>query len=87
MKLSNDYVVKNIVGNTVVIPVGQTYIDGKNNIILDTEGKFFVKNIIANKTEDEILDLYSDLFSEDLEEAKEKLDEFLSNGRKIGFIE
>ena len=87
MKIGKDYVVKNIVGNTVVIPIGQAYMDGKSIMRLDTEGTFFVKHIVTSKGEEEILDLYSDLFSEDLETAKEKLDEFLEYGRKIGFIE
>lgn len=87
MKLTDNYVVKKIVGNTVVIPIGQAYMDGKESICLNTEGTFFVKHIVAGMSEEEILDLYSDLFSEDLDEAKEKLDEFLEYGRTKGFIE
>ncbi len=87
MKLTDTYVVKKIVGNTVVIPIGQSYMDGKENICLDTEGTFFVKHIVAGKSEDEIIDLYADLFSEDYDIAREKLDEFLEYGRNQGFIE
>ena len=86
MKLTDDYVVKKIVGNTVVIPIGQAYMDGKENISLNTEGTFFIKHIIAGMTEEEILDLYSDLFSEDLDIAKEKLDEFFEYGKSKGFL-
>jgi hypothetical protein len=87
MKLTDTYVVKKIVGNTVVIPIGQAYMDGKENICLNTEGTFFVKHIVAGKSEEEIIDLYADLFSEDFDIAREKLDEFLEYGRKQGFIE
>ena len=87
MKLAKDYIVKNIVGNTVVIPIGQAYIDGMKILSLDTEGTFFVRHIIAGKNEEQILDLYSDLFSEDLDIAREKMENFLSYGREKGFIE
>ena len=87
MKLDKNYVVKNILGNVVVIPIAQAYMDNKKIIQLDTEGTFFIKHIAAKKSEDEIIDLYSDLFSEDLETAKEKLEQFLQYGKDNGFIE
>ena len=87
MKLTDTYVVKKIVGNTVVIPIGQSYMDGKENICLDTEGTFFVKHIVAGKSEDEIIDLYADLFSEDIDDARYEFEKFVEHGVEKGFLE
>ena len=87
MKLAEDYVVKNIVGNIVIIPVGQALLNGAKNIKLGAEGAFFIKYLVQEKTEDEILNLYSELFAVDLETAKEDYDGFIEYGKKIGFIE
>lgn len=87
MKLAQDYVVKNIVGNMVIIPVGQVLVNGGKNIRLTTEGGFFIKFILQGKTEEQILELYSDLFSVDPEEAKEDYEGFIEYGKNIGFLE
>ena len=78
--------VKDIVGNKVVIPIGQVLVSGGKNIRLNTEGAFFIKHIVANKSEKEIIDLYSELFSVDTEVAKEELDEFYEYGKECGFL-
>ena len=86
MRLAKDFVVKNIVGNIVIIPIGQVLVNGAKNIRLNTEGAFFIKHIIQEKKEEEILELYSELFSVDLETAKEDLDGFIEYGEKCGFL-
>ena len=70
----------------VIIPVGQVLVNGAKNIRLSTEGAFFIKHILQEKKEEEILELYSDLFSVDLETAREDLDGFLEYGMKCGFL-
>lgn len=87
MKIKEGYVVKDIIGNVVVIPIGQAYIQGKDHIRLNSEGAFFVRHIIAGKSEEEIVDLYSDLFSEDYDYSQEELNKFLEYGIQCGFIE
>ena len=87
MKLNDGYVVKNIVGNVVVIPIGQMLVNGVENIVLDTEGAFFIRHILAGKNEDEITDLYADLFSEDIDDAIEKYNRFIEYALENGFLD
>ena len=87
MKLKDGYVVKDIVGNIVVIAIGQVLMDGGKNIRLNSEGAFFMRHIIAGKTDEEIMNLYSELFSEDLDTAKEELDGFIQYGVHCGFLD
>ena len=49
MKLKEGYVVKDIVGNVVVIPIGQVLMDGGKNIRLNSEGAFFIRHILKLK--------------------------------------
>lgn len=87
MRIKDDYVVKDILGSIVIIPIGQNYINKVENIYLNSEGAFFVRNIKAGKNEEEIADLYADLFSEDIDDARYELTKFVENGVAKGFLE
>lgn len=87
MKLKEGYVVKDIVGNVVVIPIGQVLMDGGKNIRLNSEGAFFIRHILAGKNDEEITNLYSELFSEDLDRAREELEGFIEYAVSCGFLE
>jgi hypothetical protein len=54
LRIKDDYVVKDILGSIVIIPIGQNYINKVENIYLNSEGAFFVRNIKAGKNEEEI---------------------------------
>lgn len=87
MRIKEDYVVKDILGSVVIIPIGQRYMNNEKNIYLNSEGAFFVRNIKAGKSEEDIVDLYSDLFSADIDDAKYELDKFIKYGIECGFID
>ena len=87
MKIKDDYIVKDILGNVVIIPIGQNYINKAENIFLNSEGAFFIRNIKSGKNEEEIADLYADLFSEDIDDARLELQKFIKKGIDKGFLE
>ncbi len=87
MRIKDDYVVKDILGNIVIIPIGQNYMNKAENIYLNSEGAFFIRNIKAGKNEEEIVDLYADLFSEDIDDARYEFEKFVEHGVEKGFLE
>lgn len=55
MKIANGYMLKEIAGNYVVIPVGQNIVDYKSMLHLNETGAFIWKQMEAGSSYDEIV--------------------------------
>lgn len=87
MKLSENFVLKNIAGATVVMPVGEAV--GKINgmIKLNPSAKVIWEALEKNKEPDGILEEMKNSFT-DVDEAtlKEDINDFLNKLRELGIL-
>lgn len=77
MKLSGEFVLRNIVGDIVVIPVGETALKFQGMIVLNEVSEVIWKCLKQETTFDEILRHVTDEFEVDSETAAADISEFL----------
>lgn len=89
MKMKSDYLLKEIVGNYVVIPVGQNIVDYKKILHLNQTGAFICKCLEEEITYEDLLNkLYIEYEAEEEDKAiiQSDLDEFLKCAEEGGLI-
>lgn len=77
MELKKKFVLRNIVGETILVPIGQNNEAFNGLITINELGKFIWENIESSKDEDELLQKILDEYEVEKEVAKADLDEFL----------
>ena len=86
MKISPDYVRRNIVDETVIIPTGKA-IQYFNGIISTNQVAGFIwKHLEECETPDEIVNKVLEVFDVDKETATKDIYEFLDNLKAVGMI-
>lgn len=87
MKIKNGYLLRQVAGANIVVPVGEKSIDFSGVITLNDVGAFLWKKLEADLTKEELL---AKLLAEyDVEEniAKADIDEFIARLEGAGLIE
>lgn len=87
MKINSNYVVKNIVGDTVIIPTGEAaqYFNGLINT--NEVAAFIWQNIETCNTPEEMVEKVLNEFNVDEETAKNDTLGFLETLKQVGMIE
>ncbi len=86
MKLNKLYVVKNIAGETVIVPTGNA-IQNFNGLISANEVAGFIWNQVENcETPEDMVKLVMDEFEGDPDVIRKEVLEFLETLRKVGMI-
>ena len=86
MKLNKLYVVKNIAGETVIVPTGNA-IQNFNGLISANEVAGFIWNHVENcETPEDMVKLVMDEFEGDPDVIRKEVLEFLETLRKVGMI-
>lgn len=78
MKIKNEYIMRNIAGDDVLVPIGKTVTDFNGLIILNEMAKFIWEKMIEVESEDELLNCILDEYEVEKDVAKADLDEFLN---------
>ena len=78
MKIKNEYIMRNIAGDDVLVPIGKTVNDFNGLIILNEMAKFIWEKMIEVESEDELLNCILDEYEVEKDVAKADLDEFLN---------
>ena len=86
MELKKKFVLRNIVGETILVPIGQNSEAFNGLIAINELGKFIWENIESSKDEDELLQRILDEYEVDKDVAKADLDEFLGNLKAVDII-
>lgn len=86
MELKKKFVLRNIVGETILVPIGQNSEAFNGLIAINELGKFIWENIESSKDEDELLQRILDEYEVDEDVAKADLDEFLGNLKAVDII-
>lgn len=77
MKIKGEYMLRDIAGENVVVPVGETVLNSNILAVLNESGKFLWELLTEGKTEDEIIKAVCDEYEADEETVKADLAEFV----------
>ena len=76
MKIKGEYAVREIAGETVVVPVGETVLKSNILAVLNETGKFFWNLLEKGGTEEEIVNSVCDEYEIDAQTVKSDLRDF-----------
>ena len=77
MKLKKDFILREIMGDVVLVPINQSTSQFNGLITVNELGKFIWENLEKVQDENELLQLILDEYEVDRDVAKKDLDEFL----------
>lgn len=77
MKLKKDFILREIMGDVVLVPINQSTSQFNGLITVNELGKFIWENLEKVQDEDDLLQLILDEYEVDRDVAKKDLDEFL----------
>ncbi|MFR1912725.1 MAG: PqqD family protein [Intestinibacter bartlettii] len=86
MELKKKFVLRNIVGETILVPIGQNNEAFNGLISINELGKFIWENIESAKDKEELLQRILDEYEVDKDIAKADLDEFLGKLKAVDII-
>lgn len=86
MKLNKDFILREIAGEYILVPIGDTPLSFNGLITVNDVGAFIWNNIKKTSSEEEILKLILDEYDVDKDSAKEDLAEFLGKLREAEII-
>lgn len=87
MKLKGEFVLREIAGDVILVPVGQTALKMNGMITLDPVAALIWKALEQGSERDEILQQILDCFEVSKETASKDLDEFFVQLEQAGLIE
>ena len=77
MKIKKEFILREIVGDIVLVPINKSTSKFDGLITINQVGKFIWENIESSKDEDDLLQKILDEYEVEKEVAKADLDEFL----------
>ena len=87
MKINNNFIMKEVAGTNMVVPVGNELIDLNAMITLNESGAFLWKLLVNDSTEYELVEAMLKEYDTDMKTATEDIREFIDNLRKIGALD
>lgn len=86
MKLKKEFILREIVGETVLVPINQSTTDFNGLITVNQLGRFIWENLESSDDEEMLLQRILDEYEVDRDVAKKDLDDFLQVLKNIGII-
>lgn len=86
MKLDEGFLIRNIAGEDVLVPIGSRVIDFKGLMTLTPVGAFIYRQLQEGKSEDEITSAILEEYETDERTARADLAEFLARLRELGIL-
>lgn len=87
MRLICEFIMREVAGETILVPVGSTALKFNGIITLEPVGTLIWKGIECGKDREAILQQILDEFDVELRTAESDLDAFLQQLREKGFLE
>ena len=78
MDVKKEFIVREIAGDYILVPYGQTTLDFNGIVTMNEIGRFIWENIEKAEDEDELLGFILDEYEVERDVAKADLDEFLT---------
>ena len=86
MKFKKEFMLREIVGETILIPMGDSNNHFNGIITINELGKFIWENLESSKDEEDLLHKILEEYEVEEKEEKEDLDEFLDKLRQVDII-
>lgn len=86
MKLKKDFILREIMGDVVLVPINQSTSQFNGLITVNELGKFIWENLEKVQDENDLLQLILDEYEVDRDVAKKDLDEFLQVLKNMDII-
>ena len=86
MKIKDGFVVRDIMGQCVVVATGDASESFSGMIKLNDTGKDIWEGVAAGKSEEEIIDQIVEDYDVDKERAKDSVSKFIADMKDKGFI-
>lgn len=87
MKIKNEFILRNIAGENIVVPIGTTTQNFNGIISLNDVATFIWKKVDEVNTVDELVNLVIEEYDIDIEVAKADVEEFIENLKRVDMIE
>ena len=87
MKLKQEFVLRTIVGETVLIPVGNLEDEFQGIITLNETGKFIWEKLVEGKEPEKIAEDMAEIYDVTKEQAYSDIDEICGQLKKLGIYE
>ena len=87
MKIKENFVLKTVAGQNVVVPVGEAAITFNAMITLSESGKFLWGNLLTDTTEEKLLEALLSEYEVSSDIAKTDISEFLSKMREADLLD
>jgi len=87
MKIKDSFLLREIAGTHIVVPVGERVIDFKGMMTLNEIGAFIWEQLQDEHTFDDVLDAILECYEIDADTAKADLEGFLEQTRKNGALD
>lgn len=86
MDIKKEFIARNVAGEYILVPYGQTTLAFNGIITMNELGKFIWENLESSKDEEDLLHKILEEYEVEEKEAKEDLDEFLDKLRQVDII-
>ena len=86
MKIKKEFTVRDLYGEDVLVPVGETAKSFKGIIKMNNIGRFIWENLEKVETEDEIVSMVVDKYDLELTQAKNDVDDFIKYLKNVDII-
>ena len=86
MYIKKEFIARNVAGEYILVPYGQTTLAFNGIITMNELGKFIWENLESSKDEEDLLHKILEEYEVEEKEAKEDLDEFLDKLRQVDII-
>ena len=86
MDIKKEFIARNVAGEYILVPYGQTTLAFNGIITINELGKFIWENLESSKDEEDLLHKILEEYEVEEKEAKEDLDEFLDKLRQVDII-
>lgn len=86
MKLKMQFILRDIVGETVLVPINESTSNFNGLITVNELGKFIWENLESSENEEDLLHKILEEYEVEKEVAKEDLNEFLDKLRQVDII-
>lgn len=87
MRIKKGFILKEIAGENIVVPVGENLVDFGAMIVLNETGVFLWQQLQEEKDKSQLLQAILSEYVVDEQSAKDDIDEFLNNLEKNGLLD
>ena len=87
VKIKNGFILRRVVGESIVVPVGENFSAFNGMIVLNEVSAFIFEQMSDFISEDDLLERILDEFDVDKERAKADLDKLLESWRDADILE